>query len=100
MHEPGPKTELRHTIIACRFERLLARKAPARDPELISFTRQLMDPPSRHVMRKLPWGGRSTPQAELAFSLLNKQVCKIKQKHKRFKWDLHGRHQEIFQGGS
>ena len=73
--QTGPKIEARHNI-GCRFERLLARKAPARDPELISFTRQLMDPPSRHVMRKLPWGGRSTPQAELALKLLNKQVCK------------------------
>ena len=57
-----------------RFERLLARKARARDPELIQFTRELLDPPSQHPTRKLPWGPRSTPQAEFIFDLLNKQV--------------------------
>ena len=61
-------------VTACRLDRLLARKAPARDPDLIRFTRHLIDPPSHHEKRKLPWGSRSTPQAEFVFNMLKKQV--------------------------
>ena len=56
------------------FERLVERKAPSHDEELISFARAMIDPPSTHYFRKLPWGLRSTPQAEYIDEILNKKA--------------------------
>ena len=56
------------------FHALLKRKAPSHDAELIEFARALIDPPSTHPLRKLPWGLRSTPQAEFIDKLLNEKV--------------------------
>ena len=56
------------------MDKLVARRAPMDDPELIDFTRVLIDPPATRSLRKLPWGARSTPQAEYVDKLLGQMV--------------------------
>ena len=56
------------------FQVLVKRKAPSYDEELIRFARAIIDPPSEHPLRKLPWGSRSTPQATYIDKLLGKKV--------------------------
>ena len=56
------------------FRSLLKRKAPSNDPELIRFAHAMIDPPSTHPLRKLPWGLRSTPQATFIDNLFKEKV--------------------------
>ena len=57
-----------------KFDKLLKEKRPADDPELRDLVKELIDPPSFHVIRKRSLPLYQTPQAKHVDEHFNKQV--------------------------
>lgn len=59
------------------IERLISRKAHARDPEVIELLKGLMDPPSTSHTLKLSRFVYKTPQAEVIDDYLEQKVAVV-----------------------
>lgn len=62
--------------IRLKLVELVSRKADPDDPELVSLVRELMDPPSGHILKPARHVV-NTPQSVEIFTFLNEQVSSL-----------------------
>ena len=72
-----------------RLTELAARRATAGDPQLVALVRQLLDPPSEHIvkMSRQLW---ETPQSQEVDKLLASKVNSIRSPRAGFRWGPRG----------